>query len=135
MKAIVTPRSRGESARDGRGNSRRRSRFLADRTEGGYLPVETNGETTMKKSLAPDRVLQLGLAFWGSKTLLSALELGLFTELAKGPKSGEALRNLLGLHSRSARDFFDALVALGVLDRKGDKYRNTPETDLFLDRN
>jgi hypothetical protein len=89
----------------------------------------------MKKSLAPDRLLQLGLAFWGSKTLLSALELGLFTELAKGPRTGAALRSALGLHERSAADFFDALVALGVLDRKGDKYRNTPETDLFLDRN
>jgi hypothetical protein len=88
----------------------------------------------MKKSLAPDRLLQLGLAFWGSKTLLSALELGLFTELAKGPRTRESLRTALGLHSRSAHDFFDALVALGVLDRKGDKYRNTPESDLFLDR-
>ena len=29
--------------------------------------------------------MQLGLGFWGSKTLLSAVELGLFTELAKGP--------------------------------------------------
>ena len=88
----------------------------------------------MKKSLAPDRLLQLGLAFWGSKTLLSALELGLFTELAKGPRTRESLRTALGLHPRSAHDFFDALVALGVLDRKGDKYRNTPESDLFLDR-
>ncbi len=89
----------------------------------------------MKKSIAPDHILQLGLGFWGSKTLLSALELGLFTELARGPKNGEALRTALGLHARSSRDFFDALVALGMLDRKGDKYRNTPETDLFLDRN
>jgi len=89
----------------------------------------------MKKHIAPDHILQLGLGFWGSKTLLSALELGLFTELAKGPQTGAALRTALGLHERSAADFFDALVALGMLDRKGDKYRNTPETDLFLDRN
>jgi hypothetical protein len=89
----------------------------------------------MKKSIAPDHILQLGLGFWGSKTLLSALELGLFTELAKGAKTGEALRTTLGLHARGSRDFFDALVALGMLDRKGDKYRNTPETELFLDRN
>jgi len=89
----------------------------------------------MKKSIAPDRILQLGLAFWGSKTLLSALELGLFTELAKGPRTGAALRGTLGLHERSAADFLDALVALGMLDRKGEKYLNTPETALFLDRN
>jgi hypothetical protein len=88
----------------------------------------------MKKPLLPDRILQLGLAFWGSKTLLSALELGLFTELAKGPKDQEALRASLQLHPRSVQDFLDALVALGMLDRNGTRYRNTPETDFFLVR-
>ncbi|HVE67487.1 MAG TPA: methyltransferase, partial [Solirubrobacteraceae bacterium] len=62
-----------------------------------------------------------------------AVELGLFTELAKCPLDGETLRQRLDLHPRSVRDFFDALVALGVLEREGDAYRNTPETDLFLD--
>src|SRR6185503_429928 len=45
------------------------------------------------------------------------------------------LRTTLGLHPRSARDFFDTLVALGFLTRSNDGYRNTEETDLFLDRN
>lgn len=79
--------------------------------------------------------MQLGLGFWGSKTLLSAVELGVFTELARGPVDAEALRKRLDLHPRSARDFLDALVALGMLNREGDQYSNTPETDLFLDRN
>ena len=83
--------------------------------------------------LTPEKVLQLGLGFWGSKTLLSAIELALFSELAKGPLDADALREKLGLHARSARDFFDALVALGMLQRDGDRYANTPETDLFLD--
>lgn len=82
---------------------------------------------------APDRILELALGFWGAKTLLSAVELGLFTQLTEGPLDAEALRARLGLHPRSARDFFDALVALGVLDRQGDRYANTPETALFLD--
>ena len=38
------------------------------------------------------------------------------------------------LHPRSARDFFDALVALGMLTRDNGLYANTPETDLFLDK-
>jgi hypothetical protein len=38
------------------------------------------------------------------------------------------------LHHRSARDFFDTLVALGFLDRTGDTYRNTRATDLYLDK-
>jgi hypothetical protein len=88
----------------------------------------------MNKELTPDRILQLGLGFWGPKTLLSAVELGVFTELASGPADLETLTRKLKLHPRAARDFFDALVALGMLERSGAIYRNTPETDFFLDR-
>jgi hypothetical protein len=84
--------------------------------------------------VSPEKILQTGLAFWASKTLLSAIELGTFTELAHGPKYFDDLSGRLGLHPRSARDFLDALVALGFLQRDGEQYANTPETDLFLDR-
>jgi O-methyltransferase/methyltransferase family protein len=84
--------------------------------------------------VTPERILQLGLAFWGSKTLLSAVELGLFSALAEQPAREEELRSRLGLHPRSARDFLDALVALGMLERDGELYANTAETDRFLDR-
>jgi len=88
----------------------------------------------MQGQPTPDRILELGFAFWGAKTLLSAVELGVFSELAKGAQDGEALRERLNLHPRSARDFFDALVALGMLERRDGQYGNTPETDQFLDR-
>lgn len=88
----------------------------------------------MNAEPTPDAILQLGLGFWGSKALLSAVELGLFTELANGPLSAEALTKRLGLHPRAALDFFDALVALGMLHRRDGFYSNTPETDLYLDR-
>src|SRR2546421_2327312 len=85
--------------------------------------------------VTPDGILQLGFAFWGSKTLLSAIELGVFSELAEaGALDAEALRERLGLHPRSAVDFFDALVALGMLEREDGRYASTPETELFLDR-
>ncbi len=84
--------------------------------------------------MTPDKILQTGLAFWPSKTLLSAVELGLFTELASGPQGLEAIQTRLQLHPRAARDFLDTLVALGFLSRSGDRYANTPETALFLDR-
>jgi hypothetical protein len=83
----------------------------------------------------PEKILQTGLGFWASKALLSAVEMGLFTELARGPQPFGMLHERLGLHTRSARDFLDALVSLGFLRREGDVYGNTPETDLFLDRN
>jgi ketosteroid isomerase-like protein len=85
--------------------------------------------------LTPERIIRLGLGFWESKTLLSAVELGVFTELAKGALGGETLAQRLGLNRRGFRDFFDALAALGMLVRRGDVYANTPETGLMLDRN
>jgi hypothetical protein len=39
-----------------------------------------------------------------------------------------------GLHPRSARDFLDALVALGFLERTGDVYANVPAAGRFLDK-
>src|SRR4029078_4889200 len=53
---------------------------------------------------------------------------------AARPQASGALRTRRGLHARSARDFLDTLVALGFLTRDGDRYANTVETDLFLDR-
>lgn len=80
--------------------------------------------------------MQLGLGFWGSKTLLTATELGLFTELAaNGPQDEATLSKAIGIHSRSSQDFLDALVALGMLERKDGKYSNTRDTEVFLDRN
>ena len=78
--------------------------------------------------------MQIGLGFWSSKVLLSAVEIGVFTELGGGPQEFSKLSGRLGLHARSARDYLDALVALGLLHRADGTYSNTRETDLFLDR-
>lgn len=94
----------------------------------------TGRDTNRAAEMNPDRLLQLGLAFWGAKTLLSAVELGVFTELAKGPLGLERISERLGLHPRGARDFLDALVALGVLERNGEAHNNAADADLFLDR-
>src|SRR5271169_5326000 len=82
----------------------------------------------------PDQILQVGLGFWPSKALLSAVEMGLFTELAVHPENLETLQGRLDLHPRSSRDFLDALVALKFLERRDGKYYNTPSTDFFLDK-
>lgn len=60
------------------------------------------------------------MAFWPAKTLLSGLELGLFSRLGGGRMTGNELQQALGLHSRANPDFFDALLALGFLERDGD---------------
>jgi O-methyltransferase domain/Dimerisation domain len=87
-----------------------------------------------KKAVTPEAVMQLGLGFMASKTLLSAIELGLFTVLSDGPLDAAQLTAKLKLHPRSTRDFFDALVSLGMLERENGQYRNTPEADQFLVR-
>jgi hypothetical protein len=98
-------------------------------TEAQATAVEHSTDVT------PEAIMQLGFAFWGSKTLLSAIELGVFSELAAaGPLDGDTLRERLDLNARSATDFFDALVALGMLERENGHYTNAPSTELFLDR-
>lgn len=84
--------------------------------------------------LLPDRILRTGLAFWESKALLSAVEMELFTELARHPEDLETLQGRMGLNPRGARDFLDALVALGFLERESGVYRNSPEADFYLDK-
>ena len=86
-------------------------------------------------AITPEKILQVGLGFWASKTVLSATELGLFTELAQGPLDAETIGTRLRLHPRALRDFLDALVALGFLERSPDNlYGNAPDVDLFLDK-
>ncbi len=90
------------------------------------------------QSISPAHILQIGMGFWASKALLSAVELGLFTLLGDGPRFGAEVEHALGLHSRATADFLDALVALGLLERDGAGadaiYRNTAETGAFLVR-
>ncbi len=87
----------------------------------------------------PSKIMQVGMGFWASKTLLSAVSMGLFTMIADKEMAGTEIKKKLGLHERGVYDFLDALVSLGFLERRGLKehsfYRNSPDTNLFLDKN
>lgn len=88
----------------------------------------------MRHDVSHDRIMQLAMGFAASKTLLSAVEIGVFGAFTDGPLNSDALRVRLGLHERAARDFFDALVALGLLQRDdAGLYDNSDEADRFLD--
>jgi len=89
----------------------------------------------MDEHLTPESILHLGLGFWASKALLSAVEIGVFTHLANGPRDDEEICVDLELHPRATKDFLDTLVSVGMLERTDGKYRNAAATDLFLDRN
>src|SRR5260221_8364275 len=93
---------------------------------------------TIDQGPNPSKIMQVGTGFFATKTLLSAVELRLFTLLSAGSKTGRQIQAELELHPRATADFLDALVALGFLTRDGASlegaYGNTQETDLFLDR-
>jgi hypothetical protein len=91
-------------------------------------------DSTVMNEPQVDHIMQVGLGFWASKTLLSAVEMELFTELAKHPETLSELSARLRLHPRSGHDFLDALVSLNFLERRNGSYYNTPSTDLFLDK-
>jgi O-methyltransferase domain/Dimerisation domain len=88
--------------------------------------------------LDPSQIIQVGMGFWPSKTVLSAVELELFTQLGEDSMTGQEIGEKLGLHARGIYDFLDTLVALGFLERDGEgadgRYRNTAETAAFLDK-
>jgi O-methyltransferase domain/Dimerisation domain len=74
---------------------------------------------------ALDRALRFGAGVWQAGLVYAALELGLFAALAAGPCSRAGLVERLRLHPRGAADFCDALVSVGLLDRRRDLYANS----------
>jgi len=88
--------------------------------------------------LDPSHIMEVGAGFWPAKTLLSAVELDLFSLLGGASMSGEEVGARLALHPRAIYDFLDALVALGFLERDGQgtdgRYRNSAEAAAFLDK-
>ena len=88
----------------------------------------------------PSNIMQIGLGFWASKVLLTAVNAGLFTHLAKKPLSLKEIKALFNWNcmDRHASDFLDTLYALKFLIREGIGetaiYSNTMDTDFFLDK-
>jgi len=103
--------------------------------------MENLSELKVKKAqqVDPSNIMQVGMGFWASKTLLTAVKLELFTLLAFKPLTGQDIKVKLCLHDRALYDFLDTLVALGFLEKEGNKhtsiYSNSADTDLFLDKN
>lgn len=92
----------------------------------------------MSTTLDPEHILQIGMGFMASKTLLSAVEFEVFSVIGSGSATAKELEPAIGLHGRSSLDFLDALVSLGLLERDSSgptaSYRNTPDTAVFLDK-
>jgi SAM-dependent methyltransferase len=77
-------------------------------------------------------VIRLNTAYFQTKVLQSAVELGVFDLLADGPATVETLQEKLAVQHRLTRDFLDALVGLELLERDGAEYRNSGLAGEFL---
>jgi len=105
------------------------------------LAEPTTGKTKVVATLNPSKIMQMGMGFWASKVLLSAVKFELFTLLAPKPLSASEIKQGLkfGCSDRHVYDWLDALVSLGFLERKGllenALYSNAEDTDFFLDKN
>lgn len=79
-------------------------------------------QTKSQVSPSPESIMQIGMGFWASKVLLTAVKFGLFTRLAgSGQLSGADIKRTLGLtcSDRHVYDFLDALTVFGFLERVG----------------
>lgn len=87
----------------------------------------------------PSHIFEVGMGFWASKILLTAVKLELFTHLAAKPLTGNQIKRRLCLNGRGLYDFLDSLVALGFLERSGIQdtavYANAADVHQFLDKN
>lgn len=80
-------------------------------------------------------LLQMAAGFYKWRTVLSAIELDLFTSLRDTPATEPVVRARFGLDGRGTQDFLDALVSLGLLDRQDGVYHPTRIAEEFLDSN
>jgi SAM-dependent methyltransferase len=96
------------------------------------MTTTTAATETPAREVSPEPILQLATGFMAAKHLFAANELGVFEALADAPATLDALAARTGLTRRAARISVDAMVALGLLRRDGERYRNGPVADRYL---
>ena len=82
--------------------------------------------------ITPDPIMRIAMGFMAAKHLFVANEIGLFTGLAQGPATLHELAAICGIPQRTAGISADAMVSLGLLERDGDRYRNSDTATAFL---
>lgn len=96
-------------------------------------PTSTSTEDRPEPpAISPEPIIRLASGFMAAKFLFAAGELGVFEALADSPTTVDGLAARTGLTRRAARICADGLVALGLLERDGDTYRNGAAAATFL---
>jgi (2Fe-2S) ferredoxin/predicted O-methyltransferase YrrM len=84
-----------------------------------------------KAGLLPDRLDQMIRGYMPSRCILTALELDIFTAVGDGANA-EQIGARIHANARAVAMLLNALVALGLLSKSGDDYKNTAESARFL---
>jgi SAM-dependent methyltransferase len=79
-------------------------------------------------------ISRIGYGFMASRALFAALDADVFGHLADGPQPLDALARATGLAAGRLRPLLTACVALGLLERDGDRYANAPASATYLVR-
>lgn len=82
--------------------------------------------------VTPDRIFQVASGFMAAKHLFVAHEVGLFEQLTRGPATLDELAQRVGIPRRTLRILADAMVALGFVEREGERYQNGLVAATFL---
>ncbi len=83
----------------------------------------------------PAELLKLSGSYWQTCTLHAGVKLDLFTRLAQQPQSAAPLAAALAVSERGLAMLLDALAALALLRKEGERYAATDFAATFLDRN
>ena len=74
----------------------------------------------------------LALAYQQSAALMAAVESGLFTAVAKGADRLDSIAAKLAITPVNAERLVTACVAMGLLERDGERFVNAPDVARFL---
>jgi len=72
-----------------------------------------------------DRIWETARAFQASRVLLTAVELNIFGALGADERGSAEVAEALGTDPRATDRLMNALVALGLLEKEGGRFRNT----------
>ena len=89
-----------------------------------------------KTRLDTTRLQRMAQAYWESAALMAAVELEVFTAIARGHDTVPALAKAIGISERNAERLSTALVAMTLLERSGAekdaRFTNAPDVQRFL---
>jgi SAM-dependent methyltransferase len=80
----------------------------------------------------PGTLLALSGSYWQTCALHSGVALDLFTELARGPREAADIAAAKELDADATARLLDALTALGLVEKSGQRYVNTTAADQYL---